>query len=422
MAIGRILVLSYHVGVDASSYSSHVDDRLKEFSRRGIDFEVISSICGERQQRYRHHRVVSLFFSDHVREIRAVLKRTARRRWAKRAALLGLKAVLYPLYFLDRKLVPLTPAWSWYVGASLLGLYRCMACRPQVLYAVSGPDSVHLAGVTIARCLGIPLVSEFTDPLVQQVSPSKKVRRRFAAWVEKITGRNAHRVIYVTQTAAHAARQYHVEWADKITAIYPYTQRIVGAKDTASSAFPAGGGGRVIAHFGSLSRNRNLRSFLSAAETCRNADGWEVHLYGKLNSMAKNALEISHAGQKAPRVRVLGTIPRTEVMTRMFSADVLLLVQHATAMSAATIPRKTYEYMQTGKLILAFTRNNPELMELLERHGHLAADMNDQDQCGRITRQMFDNWQHLSAGVQVLAGDLSQSVDDLLREMEAALS
>ena len=418
MAISRLLVLSYYVGVEASSYSSHVDERLEEFSRRGIEFEVISSICGKRQQRYRHHRVMSLFFADQVREIRAVLKRTERRRWAKRAALLGLKAVLYPLYLLDRKLVPLTPAWSWYVGASLLGLYRCLACRPQILYAVSGPDSVHLVGVTIARCLGIPLVSEFTDPLVQQINPRKKAWRRFAAWAEKTTIRRAHRVIYVTQTAARAARQCHAAWADKITAIYPYAAKVGIPEDIAGKAAPAGR--RVIAHFGSLSRNRNLDAFLSAAETCRNADGWEVHLYGRLNSAAKSALELSHAERKAPMVRVLGTIPRSEAVKRMYSVDVLLLVQHATAMSTRTIPGKTYEYMQTEKLILAFTRNNPELMELLQRHGHLAADLDDRDQCVRITRQVFDDWERLATGVQVLAGDLAQSVDDLLREMEAA--
>lgn len=420
MAIGRIMVLSHHVGVDASSYSSHVDDRLEEFFRRSIEFEVVSSVCGEKQQRYKHYRLVSLFFADKMREIRAVLKRTDPRCWLKVAVLLGLKVALYPLYLLEKQLIPLSPAWSWFFVAAPFGLYRCWVCRPQLLYAVSGPESVHLAGVAIARCLGIPLVSEFTDPLVQQVSARKKVSRHFAAWVEKITIQQARRVIYVTQAAARTARQRHPEWAEKITAIYPYPRKMDLPRVSEDETVPSSAS-RVIAHFGSLYGRRNLRPFVSAMEACRNADGWEVHLYGKLNSTVRNELRISRARRKAPAVRAFGAVSRAEAMTRMFSADVLLLMQHTAPVSMDTIPGKTYEYMQTGNLILAYTWNNPELAELLERHGHLVADMNDGDQCERITQQVFDDWKNLSAGVQVLAGELSQSVDDLLREMETAL-
>lgn len=419
MAIDRLMVLSYHVGVDASCYSHHVDDRLEEFAGRGVDFEVISSLCGERQRQYKHHRVLSLFFSDHVREIRAVLKRTDRHRWLKTTALQGLKAVLYPLYILERKLVPLSAAWSWFFGASLFGLYRCWIYRPQVLYAVSGPESVHLAGLVISRCLGIPLVSEFTDPLAQQVSARKKVRRRFAAWVEKITVRHARRVIYVTRTAAQAARRRHPGWTDKITAIYPYSRRMHSGPAAGEGIAPSGSP-RVIAHFGSLYGRRNIHAFTSAAKACRNADGWEVHLYGQLSKTARNELDAGSARRRMPATTVCGVIPRAEAAARMFAADALLLVQHAAPVSAITIPGKTYEYMQTGKLILAYLWGNPELQELLERHGHLVADMRDPEQCREVTQRLFDDWKKLSAGVRVLAGDLSQSVDSLLREMEAA--
>jgi len=421
MAIGRMMVLSYHVGVDASSYSHHVDDRLEEFAGRGIRFEVISSICGKRQRRYQHHRILSFFFSDHMREIRAVLKRTDRRSWLKKISLLGLKAALYPLYLLDRNLVPLPAAWSWFFGASLFGLYRCLICRPQVLYAVSGPESVPLTGVAIARCLGIPLVSEFTDPLAQQVSARKKVRRRFAAWAEKITVRNARRVIYVTQTAAHAARQRHPEWAEKITAIYPYPRRMRLPQATENQAVPSPLPW-VIAHFGSLYGRRNLHPFVSAVAACRNVDGWEAHLYGRLNSAARNELGLGGAGREVLPVKAFGAVSRAEAAARMSAADVLLLVQHAAPVSAVTIPGKTYEYMQTGKLILSYLWGNPELADLLERHGHLVADMRDQDRCREVTQRMFESWERLSAGVRPLTGDLQKSVDGLLSEMEAVLS
>lgn len=423
MAIGRMMVLSHHVGVDASSYSSHVDDRLEEFSRRGIDFEVISSICGERQRQYKHHRVVSLFFADHVRDIRAILKRTARRRWLKAAVLLGLKVVLYPLYLLEKKLVPLRPAWSWFFVVVPFGLYRCLVCRPQLLYTVSGPEAVHLAGVSIARCLGIPLVAEFTDPLEQQVSAHKKMRRRLAAWVEKITVQHAGRVIYVTRAAACAARRRHSEWAEKITAVYPYPRKmnLPRVAEGGGRAVPADAP-RVIAHFGSLYGRRSLRPFVSATKACWSEDDWEVHLYGRLNSTERNELEISRAGRRAPVVRIFGPVSRAEAMTRMLSVDALLLMQHAAPVSAVTIPGKTYEYMQTGKLILAYLWDNQELAELLERHGHLAADMRDQAQCRDVTQRMFEDWDTLSTGVRPFAGDLRQSVDGLLTEMEVALS
>ena len=401
------MVLSYHIGADAQAASHHIDERLPELRRRGIQFEVISSVCGARQQQFRHHRVASALFADQFREMHHVLHRTGWRQPAKKISLASLATLWLPLYVLEKTMLPLRATWSWSLSAAALGFFHCREFHPQMIYATGSSTAAHLAALWISRRTGIPFVAEFHDPIASLPKPNRKLQRRFAAWVEKKTSENACKTIYLTKSAAAAARKRFPDQTEKITAIYP------GFRPANLAPTPAGGPRKkIIAHFGNLNGNRNIDPLIAAVDASRPRQ-WEIHLYGYLSGYVQ---EKTRNSLYPELFKEHGTVRREEALRRMQDADLLLLVQHAGAVSRETIPSKVHEYLQTGKPILAYTYDNGELDGLLQQYGHHSADRREENGCIDLTREILSGkraiWQPRSYPY-----NLEQSVDALLREL-----
>ena len=414
----RILVLAYHVNLSTESGSHHVGDRLEEFAKRGLDFEVVSSVCGPRLGQYKHYRVFSALFADQTRELRAVLQRT-RTFGIKGMGLLLWKCLIYPLYLLEKKLLPLQAYWSWSLPAAVLAFWRCRKARPDIIYAVSGAESVHVCALLVSRLTGIPFVAEMLDPLEYQANRKKRLQRRFAMRLEKAVARRARKVVYVTENAAGAARRRHPEHAGKIRFIRPLLKAVSGGDAGPDAPARQDGGRQVMAHFGSLRGSRGIDTLIDALSGCDEAGQWEVRLYGHLGRNTQAEIEDADFGGRGPDIRTFGALPRTALQEPMQASDILILIQHAGKVSAETIPSKAYEYLQTGKLILAYTYDNRELEALLREHGHLAADRRNRRQCAAVTQQALGEWQSLTQNVRPFTETLQQSVDRLLQEMEA---
>ena len=403
----RILVLSYYVGAETQAASHHIDERLPELQRRGIQFEIISSVCGAKQRQYRHHRVVSALFADQFREMRHVARRTGWRRPARKMGLTLLAALWLPLYFVEKTLLPLRAAWSWSITAAAFGYFRCRKFRPQVIYATDSSAAAQLAALWVSRRTGIPFVCEFHDPIASLPKPNKKLQQRFAAWVERRTAENASRVIYLTKSAARSAQQRFPEQTAKITAIYPGFQPIGPAPAPADKPRK-----RILAHFGNLNGSRNIDPLIAAVDACR-PDQWEVHLYGYLSGYVRAKIRDS---RQPELFREHGTVRRGEALRRMLDADLLLLVQHAGAVSRETIPSKVHEYLQTGKSILAYTYDNGELDSLLREYGHHSANRREERGCVDLTREILSGKRAIGQPRRY-SYNLGQSVDALLREL-----
>ena len=407
MSTPRILVLSYYVGADTHAASHHIDERLPELQHRGIQFEIISSVCGEKQRQYRHHRTVSALFADQFREVRHALTRTDWGQPAKKVSLSLLSVLWLPLYFLEKALLPLRATWSWSITAAILGFLRCRKFRPQVIYATDSSAAAHLAALWISRWTGTPFISEFHDPIASLPKPNKKLQRKFAAWVERKTSENASKVIYLTKSAARSAQGRFSAQSAKITFIYP------GFRPTGFvSTPPRRSKKRIIAHFGNLNGSRNIDPLVAAVNNCQ-PRRWEIHLYGYLSRHVQTAIRDS----RHPELfKAHGKVQHGEALRRMLNADVLLLVQHAGAIARETIPSKAHEYLQTGKSILAYTYDNEELSGLLRQYGHYSADRREESRCIALTQKILME-EFILQQPRNYPYNLKQSVDALLREL-----
>jgi glycosyltransferase involved in cell wall biosynthesis len=365
------LVISYFANIDAMAPSHHIDDRLPFFERNGIGVHLLSSPCGLRNRDLPHTRVPSPAPSGIRYEVRYLLRRKTRRKfWFKFWETLLLLPVL-PFYFLEKLLFRLDSTWSWFITASVAAIALSLKKRPDVIYSTGGPVSAHIAAIVASTVTGIPYIAEFQDPLVHQYAAPGKFERHFIKHVERMIFSTAYAVVFLTEKAAeNAGARYR---SGKSLAL------CAGAVPPEKVLPYIKGDQFRIAHFGSLGGSRNLGRFLSALEVLFRdrpslAGEFRLALYGNNSKAVRRELE------KFPypaSLQIYGKVKRPTAVESMQTSDVLLLIQNTDDVSFETIPSKVYEYLHTGRPILALVYRNPELQAMLEALGHLVVQADD---------------------------------------------
>lgn len=406
--LSRLLIVSYHSGMSGSAASHHIDDRLPEFVRQGVECELISSVCGVKNEHVRHFRVLSGLYSGWRYEIRHFLRQKIHQKGLRKVIETACILPIIIPYAIEKLFVRLDATWSWFIFAVPVGVIRVWVFKPDGIYVTGGAVSSHATGLLISRLTGVPFVSEFQDPIVYQLNPKKKTEKRYNLWLEKKVMKYAGKVIFLTKNATKAAQERAPEYAVRLKTIYP---GLIPLKKLPSPQNKQ----LVISHFGTLAGSRNLDLLIQSLQVSDVKSGVEIHLYGHLDSGVKTAIDESGL---ASLFKVFGKVPREEALRRMADADVLLLMQNKDDVSIQTIPSKVYEYMQTGKLILSFSYKNTELDELLHRHGHFSADLRDMAKCSQLVKQLIESdHSQLSYSVKDYHYDLQECVSRLIGEI-----
>jgi hypothetical protein len=368
----RWLVISYFANIDAMAPSHHIDDRLPSLARRGIEICLLTSVCGAPLTAPLHKRIPSIAPSGIRYEVRHFLRRkTKRKLWYKFWQTFLLLPV-YPFYFLEKIFLRLDSTWSWFVTASVAATILCIKNRPRIIYSTGGPVSAHLAAMIASSLTRTPYAAEFQDPLVNQHAAPHKCERLFLRRVERLVMKSASLVIFLTEKAMeNSLKRNPVK--GKAVAIYP------GAVPSDHAPRYISGGRCNVAHFGSLGDSRNLEYIFRALSSLNElfpdlSAFFTLHLYGA------NAANVRKQIDKSPCVHLLeihGKVRRQEAARRMHDSDVLLLIQNIDESAFEQIPLKTYEYLSTGRPILALVYRNPELQAMLEERGHIVVQADD---------------------------------------------
>jgi glycosyltransferase involved in cell wall biosynthesis len=146
----------------------------------------------------------------------------------------------------------------------------------------------------------------------------------------------------------------------------------------------------MVGYFGSLSSTRNLVPFIEALELLESQQPeivalTELHVYGgpldaasasKLASPAlpvpiKNAVKHFGRIERNPKTGLSG---REQILSRMRSMDVLLLLHGQEPICSEYIPSKLYEYLWMQRPILATVHLNPQMSKLMKCEGHKVVD------------------------------------------------
>ena len=246
---------------------------------------------------------------------------------------------------------------SWLLGAVPGALALIRRYRPQVLWSTYPIATATLAAYLVHRLSGVPWVLDLRDPMVDESFPADRWVRRVHGWIERRALRAATRIV---TTAPGTQRVYEERYGlapGRAVCIPNGYDEENFAQAVRLAATPRAFGPMHLLHSGILyPEERDPRPFFAAlrALACRrviDADKLQVTLRATGHDGILSAM-IQEAGV-GDIVKLEPGIPYTEALAEMMTADGLLVFQAASCNHQ--IPAKLYEYMRSGRPILAVT-------------------------------------------------------------------
>ncbi len=263
--------------------------------------------------------------------------------------------------------------WAPYVLAAARRLLAKE--RFDCVVTTSGPESVHLAGMALAR-RGLPWVADFRDGWGFEslhdwpTAPQWALDRR----LERAVARRADGLSAVTEPiAADLRERFDV---DAWTITNGYDPDDVPAVDCTSGGLDMGR--HTLLHTGRMaSSQRSPRPVLDAiarlaADSPEIAGRVELALAGPLSSDERELVEDPAV---AGSVRVLGNLPRERVLALQRQADSLLLLTAGNRRGEAT--GKLYEYLSAGRPVLVLGDRTEAARIVTEAGAGLAVPADD---------------------------------------------
>ncbi|WP_296507207.1 glycosyltransferase [Rhodoferax sp.] len=378
----RWLVLSHAFNMDGRAASQTITDKLPHLEAAGIELVVLSGVSGSANLQYEHHQLWPAGAAGIRFEMRHVLRKHLTHPVAYRMVMVSLSIPLLPFMLIEKLLRPVESSWSWWLSAYLKGRALARHRKFDLIYSTGGAFAAHVAGCALKRALGVRWLAEVHDPLVMPGSVPRTAQERMQAEVERQICTDADVAIWFTDQALASAKRRHPQLGARGKMLLP-------GIDAPFKVLPpyVPGSKMVIGHFGSLSTTRNLTPIISAMETLiTQRPDLRSKLELQLTGGPLDAISEAAIAQSPVRdmVRHLGRIEadpttglsgREQILHRMRSADVLLLLHGTEPICAEYIPSKLYEYLWMQRPILATVHDNPQMADLLRGQGHSVVDV-----------------------------------------------
>ncbi len=280
---------------------------------------------------------------------------------------------------------------GWSARARAVADARLAQGGIDAILSSSPPDSVHRAAAPLARAHGVPWVADFRDPWIglhfkRPITPWHAAQMRAQ---EASVLRGADLVLAASQTH-HDALAARAD-APRRLAFLPNGFEPVGT--------PAPSASRDRTRFrivftGSLSLMEDVGTLLEAVRTLVAED-----------PAARRELVVDLAGPYddewpgraatlgiADLVHWPGPLPHAEARALQHAADLLILWKPHGEGFRTMVPGKTYEYLDSGRPVVALLREGDEAAGLIERAGHVRIEPGDRAALTSMLRERLARW------------------------------
>ncbi|MDA8092649.1 MAG: glycosyltransferase [Betaproteobacteria bacterium] len=249
----------------------------------------------------------------------------------------------------------------------------------QIVYSTSPHATAHLIGARLSRAAGLPWVTDFRDPWYEE--PPEPGTPAIVHWSSRRLERNSiARASHVVTSTAHLGAmlrgRYPGEPAGKFTTI-------VNGFDEADFGGPRGhrprGDGKLLfVHTGNI--NAQFRDPRPLFRAIRALDGridtsalaFRFIGAGEFGESAAMSQCLAETGLTS-RVAFLPRTAYAAALDELAQADVGLLLQ-ASEDTTGLVPAKLYEYLRSGKPVLALTLPGASAEVLAETSGGWAVN------------------------------------------------
>jgi len=274
---------------------------------------------------------------------------------------------------------------GWYFPAVKEGANLISHEKIDAIVSVGPPHTAHLIGKKLSVKYNLPHLPVFIDPWVD-IAYYKNFKRSSIALkidnhLEKSVLQNAARTVFVTETMKKDYQKKFSFLKDKAHVLYwGYSEddfKDIELKENAGSE-------KVLAHAGNLFSYQNpVKLWGQIKKEIDIGNSIKIKFIGTVDEEIVKS--ISLAGLD-PFTDYLGFLPYKKMLTEICNADFLLVC----ATEPRHVPGKLFEYMRTGKPIIAYGDNNKEVNRILEESN--AGMMFEYDEDGK---KFFTNYSNL---------------------------
>ena len=311
---------------------------------------------------------------------------------------------------------------GWLLAAIRRGR-RLLSASSHLVYTTAPPYSAHLAGLALSRRPGQVWVAEFRDPWTDNPVKEHFVRTSWSDAIERRLELScmtaATRIVATTEAAASVFRTKAGVRADDVVA----SRNGIGRSEL-TPAMPGPGNGRII-YFGNLYHARDPRPFLQAYSHLHSSGALPanaaIDFVGNCDSYQGRLLQDTACELGiAERVAFHGRVPRDEGLSMLRRASALLLLAQRQPLQ---VPQKLYDYLATGRPILAFADEDGETALMLrEIGGHYLLSESDFASTADAITQVLARPYRPAQGVAEIPSDwITEHVFDALVQLLESL-
>lgn len=323
---------------------------------------------------------------------------------------------------------------TWLPGAALASLRAVRRDDVDIIYTTSPPVSAHLLGRYLQAQTGRPWVADLRDAwLYDPLDPALLTtphRRELEGRLEERVVHDADAVLTATHIAAEDLRDRYPAAADKVRVITNGFDPSDAAAlpeglviDATVRVGPTAEGEEVVEQVASA--DRPLRLVHTGSFTYSHPRRTPEPLFWALRRLVDtepiwcDRLELTLVGELSPAeqsaaaglveagvVRLAGAVDRATALGYQRRADALLVVDHKRAWPASNVPGKLFEYLATGKPVLALCGAGELQCTVDDLGAGLCAPPDDVDAIEAVLRTLWQR--HQEDSLPRVAGGLER--------------
>lgn len=231
----------------------------------------------------------------------------------------------------------------------------------EAIVTIGPPHSTHLIGKKLSNKFNLPHIPILIDPWVDIIYyknfKRSYITRKIDNHLEKSVLENAAQVVFVTESTKEDYTKKYNFLKDKSHVLYwGYNEEDFYSFSNIKDAEL-----KTIVHAGNIFDYQNPINFWKRIrKEIDNGKNIKLKFIGTISSGIKSA--IVSAGLNS-HTEIIGFLPYSEMVKHLESASALLVC----ATEKRHMPGKLFEYLRTGKPIIAFGNDNEEVNSILQK-------------------------------------------------------